>query len=571
VARRRGLLLLAGLVLVGVVVYLPSLRASYLLDDYLHSSMIDGNYPVHRGPLDLYDFIDDDERALFVDRGMLPWWSHPRIRIRFLRPLPSALRWGEQRLFGHATFPPHLHSFLWWIGAVLAALRLFRLLVPERQALLATLVFAFAPCHALPLAWLANREALISLTLGAFALGSYVRWRQRGEGKHGAIAAALFVASMTGGEYALSFGGFVLAFELIVQRDGAARRLVGLLSFALPAIAYLAVRAKLGYGTEGSGFYEDPLREPMAYVRVAPRRLAMLFSGEWLTLDLDTMEQSAPSWLLAVMVVGVFALVTVPFRRALAALPEPARARVRAMALGSLLALVPVLAVDPSPRVLGAAVLGLAPVIAIVLDCAWFPAEKLERRGVAELTGLVALALGFSHFVHGPMTAWTIAERYRRSSNDFVTHVEDLRRRVGGQPGELVVVRGYSSTFFVPFALDPSGKLPERWRVLATTGHVLGLRRDARTLELVSPKDQSLFTWHLFRDKAATVQPGEVFETPGLKVTILEVGPQGPRRARFELDRDLDDPGTAWIAETGRGEFPETTPPKAGFGQPYDP
>jgi hypothetical protein len=567
----RRWLALGGLLLAGIVVYLPPLRSNYLLDDYLHAAMIEGTFPGHRSPLDLYNFVDERERPLMYERGMLPWWSDPRIRIRFLRPLPSALRWAEQHVFGRAPLPPHVHSFAWWAAAVLAARRLFRRLVPARPALLATLVFAFAPCHALPLGWLANREALISLTLGTLALTELLRWRERGGAARALAATGLFATAMAGGEYALCFGGFVLAFELAARRDGAARRALGLLPFFVPALAYLGVRAMLGYGTEGSGFYEDPLREPMAYLRVAPRRLATLFADAWLTLDGDTLQAAKP-WLLALVVVAVVALLAAPLGRALAPLDGPVRRRVHAMLGGSVLALVPVLAVDPSPRVLGAAVLGLAPAVALVLDTAWFPSSPPERRGVAELTGLVALALGFFHFVHGPMTAWTIGERYRRNSNDFVVNVADLGDRLHrADASELVVLRGFNNTFFMPFALGLQGRPTGKWRVLATTGHVLGLRRDARTLELVAPKDQGMFSWDLFRERNTAVAAGDVFEVPGLRVTVLEVGPDGPRRARFELDRDLDDPGYAWITESGQGEFPSATPPKEGFGQPYDP
>ena len=100
--------------------YSPSVRSEFLLDDYLHASMIDGSFPVHRGPLDLYDFVDDAEHAVLVERGMLPWWAHPQLRIRFLRPFSSLLRWGEQPAFGRSALVPHLHSLLWWAAAVLA-------------------------------------------------------------------------------------------------------------------------------------------------------------------------------------------------------------------------------------------------------------------------------------------------------------------------------------------------------------------------------------------------------------------------------------------------------------------
>ena len=66
------------------------------------------------------------------------------------------------------------------------------------------------------------------------------------------------------------------------------------------------------------------------------------------------------------------------------------------------------------------------------------------------------------------------------------------------------------------------------------------------------------------RDVAFTV--GQVVETPGMRATILEIGVAGPRRVRFELDRNLDDPTNLWITESASGQFPADRPPPPGFG-----
>jgi hypothetical protein len=570
--RRHRWLALVALLLAGAIVYSPAVRSEFLLDDYLHASMIDGTFPVHRGPFNLYDFVADGERSQLLERGMLPWWSHPELRIRFLRPLSSVLRWGEQTAFGRGALVPHLHSLLWWGAAVLAARRLFRRLLPARAAMLATAVFALSPCHALPIAWLANREALVSLTFGALGLDAYFRFREEGGVRHAAAATALFAAAVAGGEYALCLGGYVLAFELLARGQGLLRRLSGMLTYAVPAATYLAARAILGYGTHGSSFYNDPLHEPLAFLTTAPRRLCALVMQEWFTVDAD---DALSSWTLAACAAALVALAIVPVRHVLSALEPRLRSRAGVLLLGSHFALLPVLAVDPSPRVLGAAMLGLAPLFGLVMAHAWFPASPPERRGVAEMTGLAALGIGFAQFIHAPATAFMIGEHYRRTSLNFVEAIDDLRERLPDPPhDQLVVLRGGPSSFFAPFALAGSGKMPARWRVLATTGHALGLRRDERAMDLVVPRGQSMlswFSWDLFRNTATTFTAGQVVDTPGLRATILEVGPEGPRRVRFELDRNLDDPTNVWITESSKGEFPEAKPPRPGFGQPYDP
>lgn len=572
--RRRNWLALWLLLLVGAVVYLPALRSPFLLDDYLHASMVDGTFPAHRGPFDLYNFVNDADRSTLIERGMLPWWSHPRLVIRFFRPLSSALVWADHRLLGNHPLPLHVHSFLWWAAAVLAARALFQRVFTERVTWMATVIFALAPCHALPLAWLANREALVSLTFGALGITAYARFRERRAAGDGALAAALFGLSLLGGEYGLSFAGYVLAFEIVRRREGLARRASGLLAFVVPLAAYLTARAQGHYGAVGSGFYSDPFREPATFLRTAPRRLVMLLADAWLSLDNETLSSSTPGWALALGLVVAVAILFVPIRRLLADLAEAERRAASWLLLGSVISLAPVLAVVPSPRLLGASLLGVAPVVALLLDRAWYPREIAPRRGHVELTGLVAVLLGFAHLVHAPATSWLVGRKFQRLAWQFVEHVGDLRGRlVDPAHAEVVITQGMAGAFFLPFALAREGELPARWRILAQTGHSLARRRGPRTLEIVVPPGQAMFPpgpGNLFRNVELPMAVGDTFDVPGLHVTVLEIGAEGPRAVRYDFDRELEAASLRWITERHDG-FPDAPPPKIGFGVTYDP
>jgi hypothetical protein len=574
--RRRPWLALAILVLLGVAVYFPALRTPFLLDDYLQASMIEGTFPAKRGPFDLYDFVNDADRASLTERGMLPWWSHPELKIRFFRPLSSALRWADHRLLGESPISLHLHSFAWWLAAVLAARALFRRALAPRAATIATLVFALAPCHTLPLTWLANREALLSLAFGTFGLLAYARFREQRGHRDGALAALLFTLAVLSGEYALCFAGYILAIELGLRGEPLFRRGLGVLPFAVPAAGYLLVRARLGYGTLGSGFYTDPFRETLPFLHALPRRLATLLVDGWFALDDETLTSETPGWALALLVLCAAPLLFVPLRRAFVMLDDERRRRASWMLLGSFFSLLPVLAVVPSPRLLGVSVLGVATAVGLLLDHAWFPAAgvPLDRRPAAQLTGFVALLLGFSHLVHGPGTSWLMARRLQRTAVSFASHVAALRGRVPApENSEVVVIRAIAGAFFLPFALDERGRLPFRFRILAQAGHALVLRHDARTFDIIVPPEQSLFPTgpgQLFRSMDAPLAVGDVLTVPGVRATILDVGRRGPRSARFELDRELESPTITWITEDRDG-LPITEPPAPGFGKPFDP
>src|SRR5437899_1966801 len=91
-------------------------------------------------------------------------------------------------------------------------------------------------------------EGSFPVARSPFELGAYSRWREDGSGRHALYATILFaLALLGGGEYALCFGGYVLAIDRIRKdEDGIAKRLVGLAPFALPAASYLWVRGHLG-------------------------------------------------------------------------------------------------------------------------------------------------------------------------------------------------------------------------------------------------------------------------------------------------------------------------------------
>ncbi len=552
----------------GVLLFLPALRTPFLLDDYIHQSMVDGTFPAHRSPIDLYDFVNDGDRAILAARGILPWWIHPDLKIRFFRPLSSLLLWGDHAFAAGSPVAMHIHSLAWWVAAVLATRSFYRTFLSPRATFIATAIFALAPCHALPLAWLANREVLVSLTFGVLGLTAYVRFRESRRARDGLAAAGLFALCLLGGEYGVAFGGYVLAFELARRGERVVRRLSGLLPYAVPTLAYLAIRARLGYGTVGSGFYNDPLTAPRTFLSNAPRYWATQLVDAWLTIDTETLSTSTPLWIvLGTCAVGGGALF-LALRRLFRKIDAK---HLRWLLAGSVLALLPTLAVVPSSRLLGVATIGVAPVVASLLEWVWYAAEKGDRD---ELLHNAAVLLAFAHFVHGPVTGWLIGRDFRASAVEFRTRMEWLHERVPDpEHADIVLVRGFGRQFFAPFAMNPSGKIPARWRILAHAGHVLVLRQDARTLRLVAPKDKSLYPAYegnLFRSPELPLRKGDELDGPGMHIVIEDVGSDGPRQATFTFDQDLDPKDLLFIAETRDG-FEEVELPEIGFGRPLEP
>ncbi len=554
----------------GVLTFLPTLRSPLMFDDYLHVAMIEGTYPAKRSPLDLYNFVSDADRAVLRDRGVIPWWSSPQLTIRFFRPLSSALMWADHKAFSNRASLLHLHGLVWWMLAVSAVRRLLRRVLSERVAMLAVTVFALGQWHATPLAWIANREAIVSLALGTFAFDAHVQWRERRTARAGLVAAFLFALALLSGEYALAFGGYVLAWELTRRSEPIVRRLGGLVPFVAAAVPYLVIRSYLGYGTRGTSFYSDPIHAPLVFLKTAPSRILTLFVDGWLSVDAHAWTEAQASWGFALAVTGLgVALLAV--WSIVNSIDEVGRGVALAFFVGSVLALLPVLAVAPTPRLLGISAIGIGVVVALLLEHAWFRSDTKS----SGLVGLVAMGFAFVHFIYGPTNAWLTCQQLRKTADSFAASALQLGNKIDDLPkADLVVVRGLGGMFFGPFSLDGIGTPVAHWRILSQTGHVLLLRKDARTIDVVLPTGRSLYPTgdaNLFRSDAEAMNAGDELTAQGMRATVIDVAKSGgPSHVRFEFDRDLDDPALRFLSERFDG-FHDVALPAAGFGMPLEP
>jgi len=562
------------LVALGVVVFWPALTTPFFLDDYLQSAMVHGRFPGVRGPLALYDFVAEDNRQALFDRGFLPWWTDPHLTLRFLRPLSSALLYWEHTWVGRWPLAMHVHSFVWWIAAVFAARALFRRVVAPRAAAFATVIFALSPAHSLPLGWLANREALIALSLGTVGLLALFRWLERGGLVDAVLALGAFTLALAAGEYALGCAGYVIAFAWRAP-VGSPRRWRSVLLFAVPAAGYLAARHLLGYGAEASGFYQDPLRDTWLFLSHVPWRVTSLVLAGWFSQDASAWQWGDADWLVVAATVACAVGGVIALRHVTSKLDEVTRRTTWTLVWGSLLSLIPVLAVLPSVRLLGVAMLGIAPVVGVVLEHAWLARDQEARHGIEEWTAIVATLLGFAHLVHGPGRGWVNARQIKTYAVEFADHAADLAKRLDGHPApDIVVVRGLDDVFFYGFALEALGVERSHWTVLSHTGHILCRRQDATTIELLVAADTGLYpasAGDLYRSELHSLAKGDEFRRGGLVATVTEMDPAGPRRARFQFPVDVDDPRWTWLGESRQRGFYEAVPPKIGFGVPFEP
>jgi hypothetical protein len=353
-----------------------------------------------RGSLDLFTFTTGDPQSnrRLMDSGlMLPWWTDPELHIAFFRPLSSLTHYLDETLWPATPALMHLQSLLWFTVMLATVALVYARLEVAALAGLSFLLYAVDDANGPPLAWLANRNALISTAFGCLALALHDVWRRRARPLVGAAAVAAFVLGLLASEYAIGVGAYLLAYAVCLDQGSARSRLLSLLPYGGVVFVWRLLWTTAGFGTHGSGVYIDPIRDPGGFLSVAPSRVLLLLQAEFSGPPADLAFLGSPATVpllvgLAAVTLGGVAWLVVPILRR--------DARARFWALGMVLAVLPLSSTFPSDRLLLFASLGGAALVARVLDTqlrAWLVTRRASARGVA------AALLGFLHLVVAPV------------------------------------------------------------------------------------------------------------------------------------------------------------------------
>jgi hypothetical protein len=546
----RFALFVAVLVVAGVLVHRPSLSMGYLSDDYLQNAMLDGEYPVPRSALDLYSFVKPGELGRVMDLGIVPWWSHPDLKLSALRPLSSALLWLDHRLLGLSAYAQHVHSLVWWAALVVAFAFFCRRLLSPTIAVFATVLFAFDPAHLIPIVWIANRTALVSAFFGLLGVFYFIRFRRHADLKSALLCGSSFALALAGGEYGLCALAYVVSYELFVARDRWQKRLEAWLPAALPALAYVALYAVLGFGASASAAYVSPLSAPREFIGDAKVRVPALLSNELLTIPSEfvfsalSLDYTLVLWLVPPLVL-IALLAHGTLERA-----EREEARLlRCFAVGMLLSLLPLIGTIPGTRLLVIPSIGGSVLIGALFADAWSRVRQRSEwtRPLLWVRVLLTLPLFLYHVVIAA-PAGALSAMLFRDANQFIrrafAEAEIDDRIVAGQDLFVINAPDPLTLLYVPrVRKEQKRPAPRVWRALSMTPRPVRVQRVAAdTLEL-SVAGGSLTEMPLaalVRRADLPLQQGEVVSVERLSIEVLEAGDLGPERVRFKFSENLD-------------------------------
>lgn len=558
---------LAAIIALGVLLNATALCLGLTADDHFHAVALRDDVRssgMERAPWDLFAFAKDPQSNLaLMEEGAFPWWTDPTLVISFLRPLSSLTLWLDHALWPHSSALMHVHSLLWFVLLLLTVWALYRNLFASRlSAALALLLYALDDARSYPVAWVANRNALVALVPGFLAIYAHHRYRSESALAFGLAAPLALAVGLAGGEPALPVCGYLAAYALFLDRASLASRCLSLLPYAALVIAWRALYDRLGYGALNSGIYLDPGREPLTFAAAAAERLPILMLSQF-ALPMSDLWEAYPllgAWLQPTVL--CFALLAL---LALAWLFWPLLRRdalARFWALGCVLAALPVCGTHPEDRVLTAASLGGAALIASFLS-AGRQGETGRPSGVITTVSLTLLGI---HLVVAPLLL--PARILAIDSMERLMLASDGSIPSGPAASEQTVVLlnpplDLFAVYLPPFRLARGIGMPRSLRWLATGESALTVTRiDAHTLK-ITPDDGFLSSssQRMFRRAERPIPVGERVRLSDVAFEVTQLTADGrPASVSAHFAQPLDAAEFVWLQWEKRAYHAFTLP-----------
>ena len=570
------------------------LDVGWIIDDHVQRAALTrhSDFPEwHRSAGSLFTFTDGDRDDLreSVARGTWPWWSAPDLHLAFWRPISGWSHALDYRAWPENPWLMHLHSLAWFLLALVVLLALYRHVLPHPAvAGLAGLIYAVDDSQAIPVLWLANRNAVLAVAFGAAALAAHDRWRRAGW-KAGAIAGPLLLlAAVLANEGAVAVGGYLLAYAICLDPAPWRERLAALLPSAGVGLAW-AVAYKIGdYGAVGSGIYIDPAAEPLRAATLAVERAPLLLWGWWgfPPADLASILPDATRWWRWLVIMTLLALLTLLLRGLLRR-----EAVARFLGLGMLLALLPATTTFPSNRLLGFVGIGASGLLALALADLASTATTGRRWPRRALIAVFVLI----HLVVAPLLARSnMAQmlQLERTVRRAAESLAELADRPQESEAEVIIVA--TPAGFVSFTSGITAALVYGWRpwpiqVLSSSIYDTEITRtDASTLvirprggflrrpgmphpagiesEVSGPDPRRFFPLldHLFRNvERDGFQVGDRVELDGKSIEIVEASEGRPLAVAVDFSEPLE--SSRWLFLVWRqGRYERFRMPEVG-------
>jgi hypothetical protein len=541
------------IVVLALVLPLPSLGGGMIADDH-HFRMLVRDAPgmsgLSQSPLDMFNFtgMNPANKAARKARGLSVWWTPPDMQIAFWRPVSALTHWLDNTAWPEHAWLMHLHNVLWYGILVAAVLLLYRRIgMPPWLAALAALLYAVDDAHAIPIAWIAGRNALLSGLFGVLCLLAHDAWRRQNKRVAGVVAPVLFALGLLSAEAAAATGGFLLAYAVFMEPGGRWKRAASLIPYVCVGILWRVLYKYLGYGVAASHLYLEPMEQPLAYLKNVLTNIPLMLSGQfafpdptmWLVLN-TTGRIALLAWALVVIATVLWLL-----------WPGLKREReIRFWLAGTLVAMAPFCATWPQNRLMILPGIGALALLtrAIVSGMGHNQSESPEfrshntrwKRNVAVVL-LVFNALVAPLMFAGASAAVRLAPAYMARLDKSMPATQ------GVEETNVVIVSAPVDVFAVSIPIRRSSKRePVPRSVLLLRGGLASadiFRVDSHTIIVTTPEGLVEQPWSMMFRNVDThpFRVGETVRLDAVEITVLSVTPRGnPIETRFRFDQPLE-------------------------------
>ena len=567
-----------------ILVSLPSVRSGWFLDDlwhrmgYAHADALGesaSELTSMRGPMRAYTFLDGSpERAhRLMDRGLLPWWANDRAKISFWRPLSALALQLDYALFPQRPELMHAQSIAWFVVlAVLAAIFFRDIMGLGWPAGLAAVLYVIDDAHAISVAWLANRHAIIAAAFAVASLIAYHRWSLSRRRSLAVLSWALFGLALLSSEVGVVALAYVISSAALLSKGDFASRVRAVLPYVIIAVVWRATYSALGYGVAGSELYIDPVHSPLQFSLATLVRLPMLLLGilGWPPAEAYLILSRQAVWVFSAAAWVLIASLATLTRRFW--LPDRVA---RFWLVGMVCAALPLCAAMPGSRNMAIPSIGGMGLLVRLF------ANALSTVGLPRMRRALVMAmfasLGALHLLLAPIASLSTTAMLRSLNVARMTDFGD-DRMLAGRDLILVDAPGsYVVGFLLPGRLFEARSLPGHLRVLSSGLAPLEVRRTGVRTLVVRPdggyypppgpegqgwaalREPVSLTYFLRRmerlpqDGAELATLGQEVRLTNVTVKITGLTHDGrPAEAEFRFGRPLEDPVFRWVAWSRR-------------------
>ena len=562
------LILLA--LLLAVIISAPALWRGWGVEDDIFQRSILLTSSLPEAIKNLYVFIDPATTRVQMDLGSLPWWTLETTQVKFFRPLAVLTFWLDYELWPDNPTFMHAHNLIWYL-AICAMMGVYyrRLMGRNTPSGLAILLFALNIPHVNAIYSIAGRSQLIATFFGILSIWAHDK-SSRDQWKAGNLLGPLFLGlALFSAEAGVAIFGYLAASMLVIDSGAWKDRLYRIIPYLLVVVVWRLVYNGLGYGSFGSGFYLDPLREPLRFLFNIIEQVPILLVGQWILPDpilyagFSTIGQIG-FWILAVLILVMVGLLIFPIIKQ--------NRSARYWGLGLLLSVIPICGISlASGRHLLIVSIGANALLA------QFIARRLNQEHQTLFTPrwktysyVVAIVLLCLHGFVYPIMASTVR---------FVADPMPGMMNLGSLPDiegkDLIILNSPSpgqSLYLLRLRQVLDQPNPEHLRILASAHTRIEISRtDSRTI-ILKPEAGFLLPTQIdfdnehkpfplahiaysyrygdafFRDDNQQMFLGEIVNLPGMRVMIHSLTADGrPWEVGMTFDKTLEDASLDWL------------------------